>query len=198
MKPTLHIVSLSGGKDSTAMLLRMIEEKMPIDYILFCDTGLEFPQMYEHLDKLEKCIDRKITRIKAEHSFEYYFSEHEVKHKDPEAFSEKYGINHKGMSWAGPRQRWCTSRLKDKPREKFLRSLRESHNIVEYVGIAADEGYRLERKNNQRENCLHPLVDWGMTEADCLDYCYSKGFNWGGLYRLFSRVSCWCCPVSHT
>ena len=37
-KPILHVVSLSGGKDSTAMLLRMIEEGMPVDIILFCDT----------------------------------------------------------------------------------------------------------------------------------------------------------------
>ena len=28
-----HIVSFSGGKDSTAMLLRMLEENMPIDKI---------------------------------------------------------------------------------------------------------------------------------------------------------------------
>lgn len=34
-KPKLHVVSFSGGKDSTAMLLRMIEEKMPIDIILY-------------------------------------------------------------------------------------------------------------------------------------------------------------------
>ena len=49
-KSTKHVISLSGGKDSTALLLRMLEEKMPVDVILFCDTGLEFPQMYEHLD----------------------------------------------------------------------------------------------------------------------------------------------------
>ena len=52
-KPKLHVVSLSGGKDSTAMLLMMLERRMPIDIILFCDTGLEFPTMYEHMKKLE-------------------------------------------------------------------------------------------------------------------------------------------------
>ncbi|MCM1060629.1 MAG: DNA cytosine methyltransferase [Eubacterium sp.] len=187
MKPTIHIVSLSGGKDSTAMLLRMIEEKMPVDYILFCDTGLEFPQMYEHLEKLEKHIGRKITRIKAEHSFEYLLLEH--------PFIGKDGTSKTGFSWAGPRMRWCTSRLKDKPREDFLRPLRKEYEVVQYVGIAADESYRLERKNNQRENCVHPLVDWRMTEADCLEYCYSRGFDWGGLYRIFKRMSCWCCPL---
>lgn len=50
MKPKKYVLSLSGGKDSTAMLLRLLEEKQPVDFILFCDTGLEFPQMYEHLE----------------------------------------------------------------------------------------------------------------------------------------------------
>ena len=41
-KPEYHVVSLSGGKDSTAMLLMMLEKGMPVDDILFCDTGLFF------------------------------------------------------------------------------------------------------------------------------------------------------------
>jgi 3'-phosphoadenosine 5'-phosphosulfate sulfotransferase (PAPS reductase)/FAD synthetase len=44
-----HIVSFSGGKDSTAMLLKMIENKMKIDEIIFCDTTVEFDEMYEHI-----------------------------------------------------------------------------------------------------------------------------------------------------
>ena len=62
-KPELHVVSFSGGKDSTAMLLRMIEEGMRVDLILFCDTGLEFPAMYDHIGKVEKYINRPIERI---------------------------------------------------------------------------------------------------------------------------------------
>ena len=58
-KPDLHVVSFSGGKDSTAMLLGMIERDMPIDYILFCDTGIEFPAMYEHIDRVEKIYRQK-------------------------------------------------------------------------------------------------------------------------------------------
>lgn len=34
-----------------------------------------------------------------------------------------------------------------------------------------------------------------MTEADCLKYCYDRGFTWGGLYEIWDRVSCWCCPL---
>ena len=36
-----------------------------------------------------------------------------------------------------------------------------------------------------------------MTERDCLEYCYSKGFYWEEngvrLYDILDRVSCWCC-----
>ena len=50
-----HAVSLSGGKDSSAMLLLMIERGMPIDLVLHADTGMEFPEMYEHLHISRRC-----------------------------------------------------------------------------------------------------------------------------------------------
>ena len=37
-----HAVSCSGGKDSTAMLLLMIERDMPIDVVLTADTGMDY------------------------------------------------------------------------------------------------------------------------------------------------------------
>ena len=191
-KPELHIVSLSGGKDSTAMLLRMVEEGMRIDLIIFCDTGLEYPAMYRHLEKLEKNIGRPIVHISADHTFEHLLLNHEVRVKLNKDVTER---NHRGYSWPGPVNRWCTKELKEIPREKFLAPLKEKYDIIEYVGLAADEGYRLERKNNMREGQHHPLVDWGMTEADCLKYCYDRGYDWEGLYNYFERVSCWCCPL---
>jgi len=36
-----------------------------------------------------------------------------------------------------------------------------------------------------------------MTEQDCFEYCYRKGFKWiengTELYSVLDRVSCWCC-----
>ena len=194
-KPEYHVVSLSGGKDSTAMLLMMLERGMQIDDILFCDTGLEFPGLYAHLDKLEKYIGRPITRIQSERSFEYYFCQHPIHRKRSTAFAEKYGPDRLGYGWAGPKMRWCTERLKNEPRERYVRKLRETYTVIEYVGLAADEEYRLKRKNNQNPNHRHPLVEWNITEAECLAYCYEHGFDWDGLYEIFRRVSCWCCPL---
>ena len=182
MKPEKYVVSLSGGKDSTAMLLRLLEEKRPVDLILFCDTGLEFPQMYEHLARLEAYIGRPITRLKAEHDFEYYFLHYTPKRKNPVL------AQYSGMSWAGPRNRWCTGILKTRVVDAYLKELRKSYTVIEYVGIAADEPKRLKDKT-------YPLAEWGMTEKDCLNYCYERGFDWGGLYEIFHRVSCWCCPL---
>ena len=51
-----HIVSFSGGKDSSAMLLRMIEMGMPVDLVLFADTGKEFPQLYEYVERMRKYV----------------------------------------------------------------------------------------------------------------------------------------------
>ena len=194
-KPEYHLVSFSGGKDSTAMLLGMIERGMRIDCILFCDTGLEFPAMYEHIAKLEKDTGMPITRVRAEKSFEELMFYAEIRRKPDSAALKKYGPDIRGYGWAGPKMRWCTARLKDEPREKFLREIRKEYDVKEYVGIAADEGYRLERKRNRQDGHVHPLVDWGMTEADCLKYCYDHGYDWNGLYGQFKRVSCWCCPL---
>ena len=174
-KPTFNLVSFSGGKDSTAMLLGMVERKIPIDCVLFCDTGIEFPQMYEHISKVENAVGMPITRVKSEQSFEHLLLECPIERKENSLSVKQGGNSSNGYSWAGPKMRWCTSRLKDVPREKYLKPLREKYNIIEYVGIAADEQFRLERKRNKSANHVHPLIEWGMTEADCLNYCYEKG-----------------------
>lgn len=51
-----HAVSLSSGKDSMAMLLLMIDYGLPIDIVLVVDTGMEFPEMYEHLKQLDNYL----------------------------------------------------------------------------------------------------------------------------------------------
>lgn len=180
-----HIVSFSGGKDSTAMLLRMLEENMEIDDIIFCDVGKDFPDMLDHVEKVKKYIKEKynkeMTILRAAKSFDYYMFDH-VKTRGKNKGQKGYG-------WASMRIRWCTSNLKSNVINNYLKKYKDE-GYIEYVGIAADEPKRIKDK-------CYPLVDWGMTEKDCLQYCYERGFNWNGLYEHFDRVSCWCCPLKN-
>lgn len=74
-----HAVSLSGGKDSTCLLLLMIERSMPIDAVLWADTGMEFPEMYGHIAKVDEHLFRErglhITALRSSKSFEYMMFE---------------------------------------------------------------------------------------------------------------------------
>lgn len=179
-----HIVSFSGGKDSTAMLLRMLEENMQVDEIIYCDTYKEFPQMYKHIEKIKKYIKEKynkeITTLKAEKDFDYYMFEHER--------TRGKNKGKRGYGWSTMLCRWCTSNLKTNVINKYLKAQNEEY--TEYIGIACDEPKRIKDK-------CYPLIDWGMTEKDCLHYCYERGFDWEGLYEHFDRVSCWCCPLKN-
>ena len=77
-----HAVSLSGGKDSTAMLLMMLEHDMPVDCVIYADTGMEFPAMYDHLTKVDDFLFQKrklhITHLKHSEGFEYLMFERPV------------------------------------------------------------------------------------------------------------------------
>lgn len=172
----INIVSFSGGKDSTAMLLKMIDMRYEIDDIIFVDTTKEFESMYVHINKVEKYINRKITRLKID--FDYWFHKH-IKTRGKNKGKIGYG-------WPDFKNRWCTA-LKRDSIKKHLKGIKH----VQYHGIAYDEQHRAK----QDINIKYPLIDFKMSEKDCLNYCYNLGFDWNGLYRKFSRVSCYCCPL---
>ena len=178
-----YIASVSFGKDSLAMLLRLLEENKPLDEVVFYDTGMEFKAIYNIRDKIIKLLKQrniKFTELKPKCEFCYKMFDKPVKSKN--------GTNHYGYSWCGGRCRWGTT-------EKLVALEKYCKGAVEYVGIAVDETQRLikERKGNKQ----FPLAEWGMTEKDCLQYCYDKGYNWLedgiDLYSILDRVSCWCC-----
>lgn len=197
-RPEYWVLSLSGGKDSTALGLEWLTRHRadpatyPLDEVIYCDTGMEFPAMVEHVARLERIFRDagiKFTRLKGKKPFEYLMFEYQPKRKN------SAHNDFKGHSWPTHRIRWCTKDLKIRVIANYLKSLNEKYSVIRLIGLAADEQYRLEREHNQNPNHRHPLADWGWTEADCLKYCYDHGFDWGGLYELFKGVSCWCCPL---
>lgn len=56
-----HVVALSGGKDSTAMALRLAEIE-PRDYTyVITPTGNEFPEMIAHWRHLSDMLGKPLT-----------------------------------------------------------------------------------------------------------------------------------------
>lgn len=176
------IVSFSGDKDSTWMLLEMIRRGEHIDEIVFFDTGWEFPQMLRHVEKIKKLVEGNgitFTTLNPKCSFDYLMFEKPVK-------------EHNGYSWCGLKGcRWGTTE-KLKSIDSYFKN---EPDHIQCVGIAAYEIERLkkERKGNKR----FPLAEWGITEEECLQGCYSLGYDWEGLYEDLDRVSCKFCAMKN-
>ena len=74
------------------------------------------------------------------------------------------------MSWGEPYNHWCMDILKIRVVSAYLRNITKKYDVIEYIGIAADEKGRI------KEKCC-PLVEWKITEKVCLEYCYAKGID---------------------
>jgi len=62
----LHVVSVSGGKDSAATLLLALSRFRKDRIVpIFCDTGHEHDEVYRYLDYLELALDLRIHRLRA-------------------------------------------------------------------------------------------------------------------------------------
>ena len=67
-----YIASCSFGKDSLAMLLKLIELNYPLNEVVFYDTGMEFKCIYDIRDKVIPILlenNIKYTELKPKEPF---------------------------------------------------------------------------------------------------------------------------------
>lgn len=185
MERTRHILSLSGGKDSTALALYMRDKVPEIEYI-FCDTGEELRETYAYLDQIESYLGKKIKRLNSNASFDHWLKVY-------------------GGYLPAPNMRWCTKMLKLRPFEMEIGEGR----VVSYVGIRADEdrtGY-ISHKDNIRTVYpfkqdgidfagvmkilrdsgigLPPYLEWGRTHSGCYFCFFQKRIEWVYLLQKY-------------
>jgi len=181
-----YIASISGGQDSTAMTVRLLELGMPLDYIIFCDTGNEFPQMYEYLDRLDKWLLKTynigITRLKGKNTL------HDL------CFTPFTKGKHKGdlrgMPFASGRS-FCTRVLKKNVSDKFCRSLKD--DITCYIGYVYHERKRIHKSDKSFITYKFPLVEWKWNEDKISNYLKTKTL-YNNLYDHYTRTGCMFCP----
>jgi 3'-phosphoadenosine 5'-phosphosulfate sulfotransferase (PAPS reductase)/FAD synthetase len=185
-KNKTHLAMLSGGRDSTAMTLMILEQGLPLDYIVFCDTGIEHDAMYEYIDKLDSFFKRKygikITRLKPKHTFDEYI-------REPRAKGEYVGKTRGTPAFLD----MCFWRRESKqyPYERWLKSLSiKLEDTVQYVGFVYGEQSRVEA---MPKYCEAPLYESGLKEIDVQRYLEENEME-NPLYRDFNRTGCAICP----
>lgn len=181
LKKYKKIVMFSGGKDSAAMLIKMIEQGERIDKIIFADTRLEFPELYQYIKDVEKYIKKEITIVRGDITFDDWFYGKWTRGKSEgitRGFPKVLGLGC-----------WAKRELKIKP----IRKVEGVGNEI-FVGIAYDEKERAYREDYQHNNIYRlPLIDWKMTEKDCIDYLEERNLS-NPLYEKFKRLGCYLCP----
>ncbi len=166
-----HILSLSGGKDSTALAIYLRDRTPDLEYV-FCDTGEELPETYEYLDRLEVYLGRRIERLRAKgHTFK-------------DLLAARRGF------LPSPAVRWCTEYLKIKPFEEYV----GDDKAFNYIAIRADEAHR-KGYISKKPNIIprYPFVEDNIGKDDVIRILKESGLGLPDYYRWRSRSGCYFC-----
>ena len=158
-----HVVALSGGKDSTAMALRLRElhPARQFEYVL-TPTGDELPEMEAHWNRLESILG-PLTRLNGISLFDLIEEQKMIPNF---------------------RARFCTRILKLEPFIDYMSSLHP--DSIMYVGLRADEDERLGIIDSQ-VNVKYPMKEWDWDINNVLAYLDHKGI------KIPARTDCGAC-----
>ena len=187
-----HIVSISGGKDSTALAIYMLYKypEIPVEYV-FCDTECELPETYEYLERLEAFLGKKIIRLSAIDLLNLNPTKQHKRNPFDIWLNEVYS----GFL-PSPRMRWCTRVLKIQPFEAYV----GDDHAYSYIGIRGDEdrdGYVAKKPPSlsERPNIIpvYPFKDDGLGLMDIKALLEESGLGLPDYYRWRSRSGCYFC-----
>jgi 3'-phosphoadenosine 5'-phosphosulfate sulfotransferase (PAPS reductase)/FAD synthetase len=166
-----HILSLSGGKDSTALAIYMKDRVPEMEY-MFCDTGEELEETYRYLDMLEAFLGKKIKRLNPDRPFQHYLKLY-------------------GQVLPDPQTRWCTRMLKIKPFEREV----GNDPVYMYVGIRADEPHRKGYIITSKSSIIpkYPFIEDNLRLADVSRILKESGLGLPDYYSWRSRSGCYFC-----
>lgn len=173
----MHVLGLSGGRDSAALAVYMRQHHPDIEIeYFFTDTGKELPEVYEYLGRLEGFLGQRIRKLNPDRDFDFWLKQY----NDflPSALT-----------------RWCTRQLKLRPFEQWIRPLlEEGKRIYSYVAIRGDEEYR-EGYSSKDENLIIklPFKEGGIDKAGVLDILEGAGLGLPHYYSWRTRSGCTFC-----
>ena len=172
-RKTVHIMGISGGKDSAALAIYM-RDRIPDMQYFFCDTGEELEETYEYLLVLETYLGKPIVRLNPDKPFQHYFQKN-------------------GGFLPSPRVRWCTIQLKLKPLEAWIEREFSDCHVRSYIAIRADEdrdGYISHKPNIE---AVYPFKEAGFNKDDMFRILEEAGTGLPKYYEWRTRSGCYFC-----
>ncbi|WP_293652549.1 phosphoadenosine phosphosulfate reductase family protein [Thiolapillus sp.] len=173
----MHVLGLSGGRDSAALAVYMRQHHPDIEIeYFFTDTGKELPEVYEYLGRLEGFLGQRIRKLNPDRDFDFWLKQY-------------------NDFLPSAQTRWCTRQLKLRPFEQWvLPLLEEGKKIYSYVAIRGDEEYR-EGYSSKDKNLIIklPFKEAGIDKAGVLDILEGAGLGLPHYYSWRTRSGCTFC-----
>jgi hypothetical protein len=171
VKP-IYVLSYGGGVNSSALYFYIIENNLPLDLVIFSDTGEELKETYDTVFQMAlqcKKDNIKFVTVKSKYGkmYDYYF--------------EKKAV----MSIM---RRDCTSKFKIAPIRQYLRgTYGKKQKFVQYIGIAWDEMQRVTNSDVKYIELKYPFVDDKIDRKGNVDILEKYNFK-------ASKSGCVGCP----
>lgn len=161
------ILSYGAGVNSTAIIALALLKEIPMpDYIVFSDTGAEWPHTYKYMDYLES-RGIKITYMTGGNKGMTLIEYCQIKNFIPSRMN-----------------RWCTDYWKITPIQKFAKGLDEEFKMI--LGIDAGEAHRAE--NKWHKGRIFPLIEMGIDRNGCKRTIKKAGLG------IPQKSGCYICP----
>jgi len=186
-KLDLFYVAFSGGKDS-AVLLDLVKKALPKRsfVVVFGDTGMEFPDTYDIVEKTKQECERE--------EIPFYIAK---SHLDPKESWKLFGPPSRVL-------RWCCSVHKSTPQTLKLREItgKDDYTGLAFVGVRSHESstraeYEYENygKKQRGQYSHNSILEW--TSAEVWLYTFANRLLINEAYKKGnSRAGCLLCPMS--
>ncbi|MEX2237212.1 MAG: phosphoadenosine phosphosulfate reductase family protein [Dehalococcoidia bacterium] len=169
----ISILSFGGGVNSVALMILLLQEKQPLDEVVFADTGSEVPETYAYLEIAERYLANRGVPFRT------------VTRRNRKTLQETCAERRVIPSavW-----RWTTRDFKVRPIHSYYRTLGKPIN--QYLAIAWDEVERMKDSRDDYIVNLFPLVDRRITRAGCVQIIEDAGLP------VPEKSGCFFCPFN--